>query len=381
MWPAARLFAVLMVVPAVLLAGCAGNNADGANLDADITATPPTTSVTTTSAPAPVTPTGAVTTTPTTTSTTPPPAPTPADVVVHSLSVDKGRVAPQEQFLVTVGLRNAGGSEGTGTITILIDDAPQTTEPFRLAGGRETNLSFGFQNDQPGERRIGVVAEGAAVTAPSVMVEVIPAGAFTLSTLQISPSPIELGDVSLVTVTVGNDGATAATGTLRVSAPTETLATKTIQLDPGVTQTLSLQVRPTVGGSLPITVRVLSSTAIIEGQLVVRAPDIQNEGGRYQDDLKRYCNSALFYTVTFDNAGTGVLRDLVVTAIVYLPNGTEHSRASTQPQDVLTGRHAEIGVAPHVTQRCAEDDTYDMRVILTAANHQTVEYDAGRIVI
>lgn len=373
MWPAARLIVALMVVPALVLAGCTGDDTSGADVDATTTG-----GATTPAGTVPTTTTGGGATTPDAVT---PTTPTAANVVVHSLSVDKGRIAPQEQFLVTVGLRNTGGSEGSGSITILIDDERQTTEPFTIAGGRAMNLSFGFDSDQTGERRISVTAEGAQVTAPAVTVEVIPAGAFTLSNLQISPSPIELGDVSIVTVTVGNDGATAATGTLRVSATDETLATKSVQLDPGATQTLSLQVRPTEGGTLPITVRVLSSTAVIEGQLVVRAPDIQNEGGRYQDDLKMYCNSALFYTASFDNGGTGVLRDVVVTAIVSLPNGTEHARSSSEPQDILAGRHADITVSPAVTQRCGQDDEYDMRIVLTAANHATVEYDAGRIVV
>lgn len=367
-----------LVLTSLMLAGCTGDDAP----QAASTSTPTPTAD---AAPTPrVTPSGIslppeVPPTPSPTTSGPPAQPRAADVEVVTVAVDRGRVAPDERFVVTVRLHNAGDLAGEGSVTLLFDGEGMETETFLVEGGATVNLSFPLTSAEAGTHEVWVQATGARVDATAILVEVVSAGAFVLSALQISPPALELGDVAVVTVTVANEGATPASGTVRVDHLGEGLTSRAVELAPGASQTLTLQARPTRGSTEPLTVRVLSSTASISGPLTVRAPVIANATGVFNQGM---CDNYLGYAVQFDNAGNGVARQVTAKATVTDANGTFVSEyTSSPPIDVGAKQHGSMSVAPTITQRCGKDDTYSIHVVVTPLYGEAVEFDAGPFVV
>lgn len=357
---------LLLVVPSLVLAGCTAEESPGAAAG----------NTGDTSAPA----SGATMEPVAETPEAPAAAPaTPAQVEVVRLAVDQGRVAPDERFIATATLRNLGGTEGAGSVTLRVDGAPHATEAFRVAPGGTTNLTFALQSSQTGTRSLALDAVGADVLAAPVTVDVVAAGAFSFHDLALLPRVVELGDVSVLTVTVANDGATDASGTLRVAMPDgSVLASAPVELAPGASARVPLQVRPDAGGVIPLVVSMSSSTVTATTNITVRAPQLANPAGAFNDGM---CDTYLGYTLSFDNLGDGVARQVVLTAIVTTPDGAEHSRWSSEPQDVVAGQRAAIGVAPPIQQRCGADDVYDLRIVVELAHTDGFEYDAGRFTV
>lgn len=366
------LAVLVMLLLSTALAGCTGPTAEEGDAPRQGSPAPGGGSATpapATNAPSPTTPTvtgaGA-------------PAVTPARVEVLTLAVDKGRVAPEERFTVTVTLRNLGGATGEGSVALRLDGDIVATREFSVRGSGLANLSFALESAQPGERTLDVTARGADVLARPITVDVVPAGRFSLRELVVTPTPIELGDLTTAGVTIVNEGATSATGTLRLTIEGETLATRNVDLAPGASERVTLELRPTQGGNLTVVVAIPSAGVSTSGDLRVRAPKLENPGGAFNNGM---CDTYLGYTLSFDNSGDGVARRVNVTAIVTREDGTEHSRYHAPVQDVLAKRRADIPVAPPITQRCGAEDVYHLRFVVTTPLGAGFEWDAGRFVV
>lgn len=326
----------------------------------------------------PTTPGGVSPTVPTGTSPTPSTPPLPANVVVIAFSADKGRVEPGERLLATATLRNEGGMSGAGTLTLLVDGEPIAAGEFEVPAGATAVESFALTLSDMGDHLVSLLASGATVDVGPIDVEVVQAGAFSLSGLTALPPAIELGDLTRVTLTVTNTGGTRGTGDVRLAVGGETLGVQPVDLDPGASKELAFTVTPTKGGVLPVRATVSSGSAETLGNLTVRAPQVANAGGEYRSG---FCLSYLEHTVVFDNTGDGIMRDVKVLAVVLLPNGTEHSRQEMSLGNVLAGAHAEVAMTPSATNRCGQDDVYSMRFTITPKFGEAVTFERGPFTI
>lgn len=367
-FPAPRLPVFLGLAFALALAGCTATDAPAASDESltDVDVEP------TTSTPVVSEPTTEPVVTPE------PVEPEEGEVIVSSLNADKGRVAPGEVLHLTAGLEHLGGPAAVGFVHAYANGEWVGTVSFNLASQQVSTVGFSFRLDEPGVYVVHVTAENASVEIAPITVEVLHPGAFKLSDLRVSPAPIELGDLTVVSLVVHNDGSTDGSGTLRVLAGGVELALRPLQLAPDATQNVDIQVRPTKSGLLPIVVEVPSSTSEITGELLVRGPKLENATGEFNNGI---CDNYLGYTVIVDNAGDGAARNVVVTATLLKPDGQTHSTYVADPVTILAHQEGRISVAPLIEQRCGQDDTYQLLIDIQPAYGEGVSFDAGTFVV
>jgi uncharacterized protein YfaS (alpha-2-macroglobulin family) len=76
--------------------------------------------------------------------------PLPPDFRLSNLEVNPSKVDSGEKVVVTAKVANVGGTEGSYTAELKIDDCTVQTEEVTLAAGADSTLSFGVCADSPG---------------------------------------------------------------------------------------------------------------------------------------------------------------------------------------------------------------------------------------
>jgi hypothetical protein len=300
-------------------------------------------------------------------------------VEVIEFSADKGRVEPGERLLVSVVLRNTGGLEGRGDLTLLVEGEPVATGDFVAPPGRETVESFSLTLSSPGAHLISLLASGAEVKVGPVDIEVVSAGILALSDVTAVPAVVDLGDLTLVTVTVLNTGGTQGKGDVQIAIGGTHLGTVAVDLAPGASQDVTLSVKPPRGGTQPILATLSSGSTEAMGSVVVRAPALEHLTGLYHE---QFCVSQIKYTVSFDNTGDGSARATQVTAIVFDATGAEHSRQVIEVGEILAGAHKDVEVSPPAAKlSCPEKRTYTLRVMIAPKYGDPIAIDAGPFTI
>ncbi|MCL0077399.1 hypothetical protein M1O12_05225 [Dehalococcoidia bacterium] len=84
----------------------------------------------------------------------PAPPPAPAAFRVAKLLVDPGEVNPGEKVTVTAEVINVGGTEGSYTAELKINDAAEATQRVTVAAGASKMLSFTVSRETPGTYKI-----------------------------------------------------------------------------------------------------------------------------------------------------------------------------------------------------------------------------------
>ena len=74
----------------------------------------------------------------------------PPDFRLSNLEINPGKVDSGEKVVVTAKITNAGGTQGSYTTELKVDDCTVQTEKVTLAAGADSTLSFGICADLPG---------------------------------------------------------------------------------------------------------------------------------------------------------------------------------------------------------------------------------------
>ena len=74
----------------------------------------------------------------------------PPDFRLSNLEINPGKVDSGEKVVVTAKITNAGGTQGSYTAELKVDDCTVQTEKVTLAAGADSTLSFGICADLPG---------------------------------------------------------------------------------------------------------------------------------------------------------------------------------------------------------------------------------------
>jgi hypothetical protein len=76
--------------------------------------------------------------------------PLPPDFCLSNLEINPGKVDSGQKVVITAKIANIGGTRGSYTAELKVDDCTVQTEEVTMAAGTESTLSFGICADLPG---------------------------------------------------------------------------------------------------------------------------------------------------------------------------------------------------------------------------------------
>lgn len=82
--------------------------------------------------------------------------PAPAAFQVSRLSVTPTEAKPGEKVTITAEVSNTGGTKGTYTVELKVNDAPAATETIVIAAGASKVVTFTLSRDSPGTYKVSV---------------------------------------------------------------------------------------------------------------------------------------------------------------------------------------------------------------------------------
>ena len=187
----------------------------------------------------------------------------PASFTITDLAVTPSEVNIGESVSISVLVTNTGDLTGSYEVSLKIDDMVMQTKEVILDGGSSETISFSLTPDTAGEYVInisGLLGTGQ-VKAPKA-----PA-AFTISTITITPTEVNIGESVTISVIVTNTG--DLTGSYKVSLKIDNILeeTKEITLDGGESQKIVFTVAKESTGTCKVEVDGLSDSFVVKEEI------------------------------------------------------------------------------------------------------------------
>ncbi len=102
-----------------------------------------------------------------------PPLPVPAAFVTTDLSITPAEVEPNEAVTISVSAANAGGTEGSYTVVLMINGATEAVEIVTIAAGDSQSVSFSVTKEDAGSYSVAIdeLSSSFTVTAAAPPLE------------------------------------------------------------------------------------------------------------------------------------------------------------------------------------------------------------------
>lgn len=299
----------------------------------------------------------------------------PARLEATSIFLDKATVAPGETFTFSAIVRNLGGETGEATLEVVVDDQRVGAQQVTLRSGETGTFSFPLSLAKVGDHTLTLRTKGAAFLATPVTLRVEPPGQIAIESVEVLPRTLELGDVSLATVTLRNLAELSGSAQVALKVGSAAAGTKTVQIDGQGTAQVSFSITPATGGVVPVEASLTSGNSVARTNVTVRAPTLANGTGWHPHES--FCQKVPF-TASFDNAGPGAARDVEVQVVVRDVAGAEKDRRATNAGDVLPGAHADVPFTLDVMGRCTGGpQTYVVDVVATPRFGEPLRWTVG----
>jgi hypothetical protein len=108
---------------------------------------------------------------------------------------------------------------------------------------------------------------------------------FEVSSMQIKPNQITVGETATVTAVVANVGGTGGIFNVVLSVDTEKSGSKSVQLDPGASQTVTFPLSKDTAGTYQVEIGDASGTFTVKPKMVAKQAEIKYDGGFPKDYL------------------------------------------------------------------------------------------------
>jgi len=166
---------------------------------------------------------------------------------------------------------------------------------------------------------MGVIAAGAfSGCQPSAL----PAK-FEVSSMQVKPNQITSGETATVTAVVTNTGGSTGTYNVVFSVDTVRSDTKSVQLDPGASQTVTFSVSRNTAGTVEVEIGNARSTLTVKPRLVAKEVEIAYDDGFPQDYLS-LDKPATGYLVSFVPPSTQfIINNIRIMGLIYGGKGAQ----------------------------------------------------------
>jgi len=193
--------------------------------------------------------------------------PQPRPNIVIEPKVDKEQVTPGEDVTISAEFSNNGDAMGAYNSTIIVNGEMKRSELIILNPGERKSLSHKLSFGEEGTYIIKVGDKTFTVTVSAVL----PAR-FEVSNLRISPSSVEVGKVSTISVNVKNTGGESGSYEVVLKVNDNAIDSKKVTLDPNQSTDVSFSFSPDSEGTYSIDVNGFA------GSLVASKPEEAGPG-------------------------------------------------------------------------------------------------------
>jgi len=161
-------------------------------------------------------------------------APSAAKFTITSFTVTPKEVIPGKSVTITASVENTGGTEGVYHAVLFIDGEETESKGITLAAGEEEIISFRVTNDVAGIHKVEL---GQLADTFKVLKVLKPAG-FKVSSLDIAPNPVEVGEETRVRISIENVGEVEGTYIASLVVDGVIEQTKEVTLAGGTTESV-----------------------------------------------------------------------------------------------------------------------------------------------
>ncbi len=172
-------------------------------------------------------------------------APSPAEFKVTSFTVAPKEIITGETVTVTTMVENIGETEGIYRAVLIVDGAEEESRSITLAGGEKETVSFSVVVDMAGTHNI-------ELGQFSDTFSVLKSAKFKVSSLDITPNPVRVGEEATVEIGIENVGGTGGTYIASLGVDGVVEQTRDITLAGGETGSLSFLISRNSPGSYNI---------------------------------------------------------------------------------------------------------------------------------
>jgi hypothetical protein len=194
---------------------------------------------------------------------------------LSDLSINSSQIVGGDDVNVGVSVTNIGTSEGSTTISFILDDIYIGEQSVTLASGTSQNVSIVAKQDQPGEHTFSVSIPELppeqmpkaiitpAVTKLNQSFKVLKPAAFTLSDLKLSQIKIEPGANVTVSADLSNTGEVIGEYLVTLKMDGKEVDSKNISLEGERNQNIDFTLNSDVPGSHEVAVDDLTQSFTI----------------------------------------------------------------------------------------------------------------------
>ncbi|MBA7641139.1 hypothetical protein ES703_48812 [subsurface metagenome] len=197
--------------------------------------------------------------------------PAPAAFTVSSLAVSPGEVAPSEEVNISVLVANTGDESGSYTVVLKIDGVKEAEERVTVAAGSSQTVSFSVTKEEAGSYSVDVSGlTGSFTVKEEVVPPVVPVvpAAFTISSLTISPTEVDIGKEVTIGVLIANTGDLTGSYEVTLEIDNVVVSTKEVTLAGGTSQRVTFTATKDVAGTYSVDVSGLTGSFTVKEEVV-----------------------------------------------------------------------------------------------------------------
>jgi len=223
-----------------------------------------------------------------------------ANFEIVSLTVEPSEVVSGKVFTVEAEVKNMGGSDGSFTGILMLDENTVEEKSIIISAGAEETITFSCVVTTPGTHTLKLNDQTTTFTT-------LKPATFTVVSVSIPPE-VTVGEAATIEVDVANTGEVSGIYNACLTVNEERSVETDVMIAPGVTETITFVVTEKTSGTYKV--RIGELTGLLEVTQIVNFPDFQLETairkainkpeGLSHDALKLFEDRALLISPVVD---------------------------------------------------------------------------------
>ncbi len=172
----------------------------------------------------------------------------PAAFSIGDLTISSLEVLSGDTVTISIKITNTGGTSGSYTINLKINDVVEQTETPFISAGLSKVVNFTVNKEKAGNYDVEVAGKYNSFTVKQLPEPV----AFSIENLNITPMKVFTGETATISIKVSNTGGTTGSYTVNLKINGIIEESKEIILDAGASKTVSFTISKDTAGDYNI---------------------------------------------------------------------------------------------------------------------------------
>jgi len=188
-------------------------------------------------------------------------APRPAEFTLSELSISPVMVSRGDTVSISVVVTNTGDVSGNYTCSLMINNVIKDSKQVTINANEKTTLHFNITAGDDGIYNISIGSLEGTFNVQST-----PAS-FEISSLEISPSKVDIGEKADISITITNKGQSAGFYEIKLNVNGAIVDTKVISLSGGASRQVNFTLTADIAGKKIIDVNGLIGGLVVRGEV------------------------------------------------------------------------------------------------------------------